>query len=509
MIGLRTGVRAGTMCAFIALIFLAAASSGLSARTMYLSPSGGDGAACVQGATFKTFSRAAGCLEGGDTLIVLGGSYEGGVVIRTQATEEAPLVIRGQSLDAVIQGSGSRDDAVRVDGASHVVIERLTVRNAGRAGISILNSHHVRVTGCRCVDNGKWGIFTGFADDVHFEDNECCGSKIEHGIYHSNSGDRFVIRNNRVHDNAGCGIHMNGDPVMGGDGVLDFGVVEGNVIWNNGAIAGGAGINMTHVQDVIVRNNLLYNNRAGGFTVYRDSGTFEQGSKRVLIMGNTLFFSPPRKGRACVNIGIWTERLVIVGNILVSGGYEPVLEVHSTYLNTIRSDRNIYWGIDAENAVTLKNRISLDSWRSRTGNDKHTIFADPLFVAPGSGDFSVADSSPAVDAAMPLDSVRAVIEGLGGFEWMLSQLDSLPEVDIIGAGRPAGEAPDAGAYEMGAPAPGSYDFNRDGGLGMADVITLLVLAMDDMENRDYDINGDGNFSAVDVIRLLLVIRNQV
>jgi hypothetical protein len=43
-------------------------------------------------------------------------------------------------------------------------------------------------------NNGTWGIFTDFADDLLLENNECFGSVAEHGIYVSNSGERPVLR---------------------------------------------------------------------------------------------------------------------------------------------------------------------------------------------------------------------------------------------------------------------------------------------------------------------------
>ena len=482
-------------------------SSPLFARTFYLSPEGDDSAACVSGAEFSTLSHAVSCLAAGDTLFVREGNFTGGVYVRVEATEEAPVLIQGESIEAVISGSGSNVDAIRVDGASHIIIDRLTVRDAARAGVSVLLSHHVRVTRCRFADNYKWGIFTGFADDVHFEDNECYGAKNEHGIYHSNSGDRFVIRGNLIHDNAACGIHMNGDPEMGGDGVLSFGIVEDNIIYGNGGISGGAGINMTHVQDVLVRNNLIYNNYAGGFTVYQDNDTFEQGSKRVVIMGNTVFFRSFR-GRSGVNIQTTSEKVVVIGNIFVSGGSRGTLEVNSEHLSTIVSDYNILWGIDSERTVERSNkRMSLEGWRSLTGNDTHSRAADPFFVDPDSGDFTITDSSTAVDAGMPVDSVRTILEVMGGFEWLLTQLDTLPNEDILGRSRPVGAAPDAGAYEIGEEPTGLYDFNGDGKLSVADAIALLLLARETPEDPAVDVNGDGRYTMADVIQLLLLMRD--
>ncbi|HUU27703.1 MAG TPA: right-handed parallel beta-helix repeat-containing protein [archaeon] len=419
----------------------------LKGRMLFLSTAGDDSADCVNGAAFRTLKRAAGCLRGGDTLLVRKGIYSGGVTISVSAAREAPVLIQGESLEAIISGSGEERDAICIDHAGYITIDRLTVREAKRAGVGVLHSHHIRITRGRFADNGTWGIFTGFADDIYFGGNECCGSKKQHGIYHSNSGDRFVICGNLVHDNNMCGIHLNGDPeIKGGDGVLNYGLVEGNIIYGNGA-AGGAAINMTHVQDALVRNNLIYNNYAGGFTVYQDTGTFDQGSKRVVILGNTVYFQPDR-GRSGANIQTTSEKVLIAGNIFVSGGRRGTLEVNSDHLETVTSDHNIFWGVKPEEMIERKERkMGMDDWRSLTGNDLHSRTADPQFVDLQRGDLNIAPTSPAINAGMPLDSVRAVLARLGGFEWILARLDSLPDEDIRKKPRPAGSLPDAGAYE--------------------------------------------------------------
>jgi parallel beta-helix repeat protein len=420
----------------------------LPARTIYLSPEGNDSSAVKPGAVFRTLQRAAECLIPGDTLIVRKGIYAGGVQIKVKATAGSPVLIRGESLEAVIEGSApGMPDAIRIQDAAYVTIDRLSVRKAARAGCGVRFSNHITITNSRFGDNGVWGIFTSFADDIRFEGNECFGSKKEHGIYHSNSGDRFIIRGNLVHDNNGNGIHMNGDPeIPGGDGILNWGLVEKNVIYGNGA-AGGASINMTHVHDLIVRNNLCYNNLAGGITVYQDTGTFEQGSKRVLIMGNTVFYQPG-KGRSGVNVQTTSEKVVIAGNIFVSGGQRGNIQVNSDHLGSVVTDRNILWGAPPDSVIERKDStMSLEAWRRLSGNDIHTVVADPLFTDPSTGDFGLRELSPAVDAGMQLDSVRAVLIRLGGFDWILARLDSLPQEDNRGNPRPAGKAPAAGALE--------------------------------------------------------------
>jgi len=419
-------------------------------RTLYLSPSGDDNSAVEHGATFRSLAGVLPHLWGGDTLIIENGRYQGGVYIRRGCKPEAPLVIKARGPYAIIMGSGDQRDGVTLNDCYNVILDGLQVHGATRGGIVLSHSRFVTVRNCTAFNNGKWGIFTDHTADFLLEGNECFGSRREHGIYHSNSGDNFIIRNNVLHHNSGCGIHVNGDPEYGGDGVISFGIIEGNICYKNGRPLGGAGINMTHVQDVIVRNNLLYDNYAGGITFYQDTGTFEQGSKRALITGNTVFYRPG-EGRSGVNIMPTSEKVLICGNIFVSGGGRGTLEINSSHLPTIISDYNVIWGIDKSRIVERKDerRISLKSWRDLSGNDLNTVVADPLFAAAEFADFRPRKGSPAVGCTMPPGMIREKLRALGGYDWVLEQLDRLPDVDLRGNPRGKGNARSAGALRAG------------------------------------------------------------
>jgi parallel beta-helix repeat protein len=72
-------------------------------------------------------------------------------------------------------------------------------------------SHHVTIRNNTASNWGRWGILTGFVDDVLIERNTMSGSVLEHGIYVSNSGDRPIVRYNHIFNNRANGIHLNGD----------------------------------------------------------------------------------------------------------------------------------------------------------------------------------------------------------------------------------------------------------------------------------------------------------
>jgi parallel beta-helix repeat protein len=315
-------------------------------------------------------------------------------------------------------------DGINVEGADHVVIEGFTVNGRSRAGIRAVLCAHVTIRGNSLDANERWGILTGFCDDLLIEHNVASNSVIEHGIYVSNSGDRPVIRGNRIHGNAANGIHMNGDASLGGDGVISQALVEDNVIFANGA-SGGSGINGDGVQDSLIRNNLIYDTHASGISLYRIDGGAPSTGNRVL--NNTVIVAAD--GRWGINVRDGSSGNTLKNNIVFSRhGYRGALSVCSACLSGFVSDHNV-----VENRFTLDDGdsvLTLAAWQAATGQDTNSVTVgdpDALFVDSPGGDFHLAPG-PAVDAGEPLADVSD---------------------DLDGNPRPLGSAWDAGCYEAG------------------------------------------------------------
>src|SRR5690606_39078559 len=130
-------------------------------------------------------------------------------------------------------------DGINLEGASWMTVQGFTVTGTSRAGIRAVLCAHVHIRDNIADQNGRWGILTGFCDDLLIEGNQTSRNANEHGIYVSNSGDRPVIRANLVWGNNANGIHMNGDidsddDNYGGvvDGIISDALVEDNVIFD-------------------------------------------------------------------------------------------------------------------------------------------------------------------------------------------------------------------------------------------------------------------------------------
>jgi hypothetical protein len=397
-------------------------------RTLYVAAGGDDAAGDGSGSRpFRQIRRALALAVPGDTVLVGDGDYLG-FDVEVTATAAAPLIIKAQASNARILPTTDRADnrdTIHVLHSSFVVIEGLRSFGANRAALRVDASDHTTVRNCVFGDNARWGLFTNHSDDLLIESNECYGSVAEHGIYVSNSGDRPVVRGNRLHDNRGAGVQLNADLSAGGDGIISGALLENNVIYNNGAGGGGA-INLDGVHDSIVRNNLLFNNHASGITNFQIDGA--AGPRGMQILHNTIDMAAD--GRWAILISSSTGANVVRNNILYNrhsfrGGL--LFRTAADAANT-DSDYNVLDRVSSDDGNTS---LTLAQWQA-AGHEAHSLSASPtaLFVNAAAIDYHLAANSPAVDRGQTLGGVA---------------------LDLEGRARPRGASSDIGCYEF-APA---------------------------------------------------------
>jgi parallel beta-helix repeat protein len=418
--------RGGVGLGALALSGLLPAAAG--AATYYVSPSGNDANPCSIALPCREIRRPLTFVGAGDTILVADGSYKGFDVNDLHGAVGAPITVRAQGTGAIVLVTNDRPDnrdTIFITFSSYIVVDGLRAFTAIRGGVRVDQSPWVTVRNGVFGNNTTWGIFTDFSDDLLLENNECYGSVNEHGIYVSNSGDRPVVRGNRVHDNNASGIQLNADLSAGGDGIITNALVENNVAYRNG-VAGGAAINLDGVQDSVVRNNLLYDNHATGIVNYMGDGA--EGPRGMRILHNTV----DQASNARWALLMWNTSgpNFVRNNILYNrnpnrGGI--------TYLDPIDitntdSDYNIIDRVTPDDGGTV---YTLAQWQA-LGHEPHSLSAPlaSLWVNPAGADYHLAPASPAIDAGQTLPDVT---------------------VDIEGNPRPAGAASDIGAYERTAP----------------------------------------------------------
>ena len=416
-----------------------ALAGGVQAAEYYVSTQGSDSAAGNASAPWATLQHAVENVSAGDTIWVRAGTYAG-CRIQRSGTENAPITLRAEEGASVLinspgaanrHQSGIELETWEGDGTvSWWVIQGLEVANVPGWGIDLRASeerhtHHITVRDNRVhhcgLERGVTGIFTAFVDDALIEGNESYANG-EHGIYLSNSGDRSIVRGNRLYDNVGCGLHMNGDESMGGDGIISGVLAENNRIYGNGS-EGGAAINNDGVEDSTFRNNLIYGNHAGGIAVFQGNGAICSRNNRYL--NNTII--QPSDGRWAINIaGSACTGNHIQNNIILSDhSFRGAITIPTPRVSGLVSDYNIV--VSRFTADDGENVIDLGAWQG-LGYDAHSRVASAgdLFVNPGGQDYRLKAGSPAIDAGTNLDTVTS---------------------DIEGTSRPQGAGTDVGAYE--------------------------------------------------------------
>ena len=424
-------------------------SQAMPGQTYYVNPSGSDANPCTQAAPCRQIRKALTLLKPGDTVLVATGSYLGFDAARINGTASAPITIKAESplgprgsnvrIMPTTDRSDNRDTIHIGPGSSYIVLDGLTSFDAVRAAVRIDASSHIAIRNSIFGNNVRWGIFTNHSDYVMLENNECYGSRREHGIYFSNSGDYPSAIGNIIHDNNQAGIHVNGDASQPGDGIISNGLVAKNIIYNNGR-GGGAAINMDGTQHTVVSNNILYNNHANGITAYRIDAA--GGPKGNQIYNNTIVMSPD--ARFAVLFGQTSGRNTMQNNILYNlnsrrGGISYISE--RTDVPNVDSDYNIFGKEAPKIAVDDGSKYyTLSQWQTLKRSELHSAVASTtdLFVEPSAdpatADYHLKGGSPAIDAGVALRSV----------------LD-----DIDGQRRPYGTAYDVGADELTVqPAPG-------------------------------------------------------
>jgi len=397
-------------------------------RTFYVATTGDDTAAGSAASPWRTLQRAARDVQPGDLIVVRPGRYTGFVLGwdgPQNGTAANPIVFQGEP-GATIESRNLRTaDGINLEGASYIVIEGFAVQNGGtitRAGIRSVTNHHVVIRNNQIDNAGRWGILTGFSDDVTIENNVTSRSQIEHGIYVSNACVNAVVRNNHVWGNAANGIHMNGDLSQGGNGLILNALVEKNVIYDNGR-SGGSGINGDGLQNSRILNNVLYNNHASGISLYRIDGA--DGAKNNLVAHNTILMASD--GRWALNIQNGSTGNRVRNNVLQnSHSFRGSIDISADSLAGFTSDYNVVMERFTADGGTVWN---LAQWRQNTGQDQHSLVALPaaLFVNAAGNDYHLTATSGARDAGTILSDVT---------------------VDREGTIRPMGSTSDIGAYEF-------------------------------------------------------------
>ncbi|GAA3390784.1 hypothetical protein GCM10020369_46110 [Cryptosporangium minutisporangium] len=364
---------------------------------------------------FRTIQAAVDAATAGDTIEIAGGTYREVVTIRRSGRPGAPLTVRARAGERVtLDGrgalpatSGSARGLITLDGRQYVRLSGLTVTNSRRHGIYAGFASHVVVENSEVSYAADGGILIGDGSDVVLTCNRVhhnnaaartgnIGAAANEGITLFNVRD-FTIAYNRVYANDEEGIDVK-------NGTRGGAIHHNDVYGNN-----GPNVYVDGASDVRIHSNRIYGARGptkAGIGLAVESG----GTARGVDIYNNVIYGNPGGG-----VDFWI------------GHYADVQVFHNTIYRNGRAAIRAIGGAASDSAA--RGNIAYGNPLPRVPGFvlESNLTADPKFVDLTRGDVRLRRGSAAIDAG---------------------SRKTAPATDITGAARPAGVAPDLGAYEF-------------------------------------------------------------
>jgi len=354
------------------------------------------------------------------TLDVANEWYWVGGELYVYATSDPDTIYTSPGIEASVRDRGilasSKDyvvidgiDATKANGEGNIVlitstdnitVKNLTVSYSQDNGI-IFTGNDVLIQNIRATNNGR-GFGTG---DPH-----------GHGIYAGLSGGYaatdWVVEYSELDNNARAGFHTY---------LCDGGVVRYNTAHDNGEW----GIIIDNINvgaDVDVYYNLAYDNTGDGIEVsYIGAGS-------VINVFNNVSYNNTLKGiKLAYNDSASSNSIVVKNNIFAENGEEDFYESGVTSKYIVKND--LFYRSDGNDTLYLNGTTftlsELQNYLSSSGNPDNHVADDPDFSSPGSGNFHLQSTSPAIDAGVDVGLTE----------------------DYDGTSVPQNSIPDIGAFE--------------------------------------------------------------
>lgn len=449
---------------FLQVIFL----SSICAQDYYVSTSGNDGNTGLSvGNAWRTIQYAVDNIGPGATVNILGGEYNERVEIFVSGTAADPIIIKNFDANpAILDGTGATqpwDAMLAIFDQDYITIEGLVIRDNVKLdaqgiliegdcqNITIRNNEIYNISYAAGVDNAPcpdknsqpiivYGTSANAIADLLIENNVVrdCNVGCSEGLAINGNVDRFTVNRNKVFNINNIGID-----VIGGEGTgpigSDFargGFVTNNEVYNcKSPYATAAGIYSDGASDVLIENNLVYDNQWGievgcenvNFTsfvitvqnnfIYNndDAGLsiggfdFPNGSGKVVsasIVNNTLYNNDTNLGGLSGTTGdinlSYTEFATIGNNIVLSTNQDNLLlyESNAASMN-LTLDYNLYYLLSNPGSPEWEYEgviyTDLAAFQAATSLEVNGIYADPLLENSGAFDLHLTSGSPAID----------------------------------------------------------------------------------------------------------------
>jgi hypothetical protein len=322
-------------------------------------------------------------------------------------TPVSDLVVDGNEVHHL--QTGSSESLVLNGNVTNFRVTHNTVHNNNNIGIDIIGFE--RTAPDPSVDRARDGIVSdNLVYEITSRGNPAYQDEVDSDGIYVDGGTRVVIERNVMHD-------------------VDFGI---ELASEHG------GRDTSHIT---ARNNLIYSCHTAGITIGGYDAKRGTTSDSVIV-NNTLYMNDTWKtGTGEFQMQFYLRNNIFKNNIIYVGAAGIALHdsagsaglIDGGKTPTVTLDNNVYYYPAGSGAAKWsyngKDYPSFEDYVKATGNDQHSVFADPRFIDPAKHNFHLQPKSPALGGGAVLGP------DMGG----TNDLDSTPRVR-------AGKI-DIGAYE--------------------------------------------------------------
>jgi len=313
---------------------------------------------------------------------------------------------------------------------TNTLIQNCEVENTYYTGVTVTCTtdtasapHQTVIDGVYSHNNGRTGIGTRILVDVtvknsHLAYNSATGIQIEAMSYNSIVEDNVCEYNSRSSEfETGIWIYNSTNSI-----------VRRNITRGN-----QTGIRCWNMINFQIYNNLIIDNnyQPGGSVINTSGADFRNAAGTFynnVLVGNSA--SNSKLG----SVHVYPEgvnNITFKNNIIMNDGSVDTpkdMDFDQAAGSTVISDNNLIYNANRTISIQVGDlNYTWVNYKSTTGQDAHSLNANPLFVDPANGNFRLQSNSPAINAGV---NVGLIYDYLGNL--------------IVGN-------PDIGAYEYCAP----------------------------------------------------------
>jgi hypothetical protein len=392
------------------------------AATYYVAPNGNDANSGSDLTPFQTIQRGIRALAAGDTLNIRGGIYPERINSNNQTIptgnswNDAPVISAFSGETVILQPAGGAEVVnLAHPYIKYVVFRDLILDGSGLQrtcssgygcsyGVSVTNgANHVRFSNTEIKNAGGSGILMTRGSSSTPTAIEFIGCNVhhngvearDHGFYLATSGN--LVRNCRVHDNAGYGVHI----YTGNTSVTaDNNTIDGNDVYGNATTSGSApGILVDNGTGNLVMNNVVRLNKNG--IQVGNPWTSAATASLTKVYNNTVYNNMPGLG---IDIFASSSQTEVKNNIVYKNGGA----IGNKGISTVTSNN---------------------------------MLTDPKFVDELGGNFKLQSTSPAVNQGVILSLVPTDLVGvtrpqlgthdIGAYEFASTSADTTPPAQPV------------------------------------------------------------------------------